>query len=50
MHINSIQFNNCRRTITGKSRSTQWKTCPSATLSTKNPSRTDLGLRIEAGD
>jgi hypothetical protein len=29
--------------LTGENRSTQGKTCPSATLSTTNPTWTDLG-------
>jgi hypothetical protein len=40
--------------LTGENRSTRRKTCPSATLSTTNPTWTDpgsnLGLRGEAGD
>jgi hypothetical protein len=30
--------------LTGENRSTRGKTCPSATLSTTNPIRTELGL------
>jgi hypothetical protein len=33
--------------LTGENRSTRGKTCPSATLSTTNPTRIDPGLRDE---
>ena len=41
--------------LTGENRSTRGKTCPSATLSTTNPTWTDPGIepgppRWEAGD
>jgi len=37
----------CRSVLRGENRSTQNKTCPSATLSTTDSTQTDLGLNLD---